>query len=120
MSPTTVHIPAILTLSYLVPTTVATVVRGATLATGCSGTLRVFGAEKQHTHTGDVESLGEGITTSKVQMEGCGCYIIYQGPNRTGRAYFVTRSGIHNISLGRIRSVYRLECDTAVVLLWSV
>ena len=45
-----------------------------------------------------------------MKNEGCGCYILYQGTQRTGKAYFITERGEQNIDLSRIRSVYRQNC----------
>ena len=44
-------------------------------------------------------------------MEGCGCYILYQGPRRMGRAYFITRSGQHAVTFSRIGSIYKENCS---------
>ena len=57
-----------------------------------------------------------GIVTQKVKMEGCGCFILYQGTGRTGKAYFITENGEQNIDLSRIRSVYRQNCGVEEVI----
>ena len=64
-----------------------------------------------HEFTGTVVSLGAGIIAGNVRMEGCGCYILYQGPRRMGRAYFITRSGQHMVPFSRIGSVYEEKCS---------
>ena len=35
---------------------------------------------------------------------------VYQGPRRSGRAYYVTKRGDQDIVLSRIKSVYRHNC----------
>ena len=94
----------------LLATVVSKVFRAEELTSQCSGTLRVHEGTEDHKFNTSAESLGAGIKTKRVVMEGCGCYILYQGPRRTGRAYFVNKRGQHEIKLGRIRSVYKQEC----------
>ena len=94
----------------LVTEVVPSVFYAADLPSDCSGTLVVHGNSDVHKFTTSVETLGSGILAGRVVMEGCGCYILYQGPRRMGRAHFISRSGDHTISFGRIGSVYREEC----------
>ena len=89
----------------------STVFYSAELSSECSGTLIVSNGAEVHKFTKTVESLGAGIIAGRVRMEGCGCYILYQGPGRMGRAYFITRSGQHRISFSRIGSVYEEKCS---------
>jgi hypothetical protein len=98
---------------------------GGEISSRCSGTLTVYEGAEDHQFSTSVESLGVGIMARRVVMEGCGCYILYQGPRRMGRAYFVTRSGEHEINLGRIGSVYKEKCGmkghkNAGVIFWVI
>ena len=118
---------SIFLFSYLVTNTVSLVFPAGELSYKCSGSLHVYeSAESEvHTFTTSVESLGVGIVTKRVAMEGCGCYILYQGPRRTGMAYFITKRGQQNINLSRIKSVYRQECGEGVhrnagVIYWAI
>ena len=43
----------------------------------------------------------------RLVMEGCGCFLVFQRPGKTGRAYMVGRPGHHSYSLHIIGSVYR-------------
>ena len=56
------------------------------------------------------ESFGRRIKARRVMMVGCGCYILYQGPRRMGRAYFITKGGTHALPFSRIGSVYKEKC----------
>ena len=87
-----------------------------TLPPDCLGSLHLYSDDGKHTFTESAESLGMGIVTQKVKMEGCGCYILYQGTGRTGKAYFITENGEQNIDLSRIRSVYRQNCAVEEVI----
>ena len=91
-------------------TIVSIVFHGGELASECSGTLTVGGNSENRQFTATEESLGTGIVARRVRMEGCGCYILYQGPKRMGRAYFITRSGDHALPFSRIGSVYKDTC----------
>ena len=81
------------------------------MSSECTGTLIVIDNAEVHKFTRTVESLGLGIIAGKVRMEGCGCYILYQGPRRMGRAYFITRSGQHTVPFSRIGSIYKEKCS---------
>ena len=43
----------------------------------------------------------------RLVMEGCGCFLVFQRPGKTGRAYMVGRPGHHSYNLHIIGSVYR-------------
>ena len=101
---------AIFILSNLVKNAVSLVFQAGELPSDCLGSLHIYAGDEKHTFTESVESLGLGIVTQRVKIEGCGCYILYQGTHRTGKAYFITERGEHNIDLSRIRSVYRQNC----------
>ena len=100
----------ILIFANMVATIVSIVFHGGELAAECSGTLTVQENSEIHQFRTSVESLGAGIVAGRVRMEGCGCYILYQGPRRMGRAYFITRSGDHALTFSRIGSVYKDVC----------
>ena len=89
----------------------STVFYSAELSSECSGTLIVSNGAEVHKFTKTVDSLGAGIIAGRVRMEGCGCYILYQGPRRMGRAYFITRSGQHAVTFSRIGSIYKENCS---------
>ena len=80
----------------------------------CGGSLHVYGDDgTDHVFTTtdeNTEVSGIGIVSSSVSMEGCGCYTLYQGQGRRGRAYYVTRRGRQEIPLGRVGSVYQHTC----------
>ena len=100
----------ILLFSNMATPILSIVFHGGELASECSGTLTVRGNSEVHKFTASVESLGAGIVAGRVRMEGCGCYILYQGPRRMGRAYFITQSGDHALTFSRIGSVYKDTC----------
>ena len=101
---------AIFLILNLVKNTVSQVFRPGALPPDCLGSLHIYDGDEKHTFTESAESFGLGIVTERVKMEGCGCYILYQGTQRTGKAYFITERGEQNIDLSRIRSVYRQNC----------
>ena len=106
---------AIFILSNLVKNAVSLVFQAGELPSDCLGSLHIYAGDEKHTFTESVESLGLGIVTQRVKIEGCGCYILYQGTQRTGKAYFITERGEQNIDLSRIRSVYRQNCGVEEV-----
>ena len=94
----------------LAKNTVSQVFRPGALPPDCLGSLHIYEEDEKHTFTESIDSLGLGIVTERVKMEGCGCYILYQGTQRTGKAFFITERGEQHIDLSRIRSVYRQNC----------
>ena len=43
----------------------------------------------------------------RLVLEGCGCFLVFQRPMKTGRAYLVGRPGYHYYGLHVIGSVYK-------------
>ena len=76
----------------------------------CSGTLVVWDNTGAHQYDTTVENIEGGIISERVVMEGCGCYMLYQGARRMGRVYYITRSGEHLLPFSRIGSIYRENC----------
>ena len=99
----------------LVKNTVSQVFRPGALPPDCLGSLHIYKEDEKHTFTESIDSLGLGIVTERVKMEGCGCYILYQGTQRMGKAFFITERGEQHIDLSRIRSVYRQNCGVEEV-----
>ena len=57
------------------------------------------------------EDLGhDGVVTDSMTLNGCGCFIVFEGPFKTGRGYFIDRKGEHKFHLMRIRSIYKVKC----------
>jgi len=50
------------------------------------------------------------IQWEKVVMKGCGCYVLYEGPERTGRKYHITKPQQHFLPFNPIKSVYKEKC----------
>ena len=78
------HHLAVLSFLNVFLTGFSTVFYAGELSSECTGTLIVIDNAKVHKFTRTEESLGAGIIAGKVRMEGCGCYILYQGPKRIG------------------------------------
>ena len=78
----------------------------------CGGSLHIHGVNgNDYVFTSTDASIPHpGIMATAVSMEGCGCYTLYQGQGRRGRAFFVTRRGRQNIPLGRVGSLYKHRC----------
>jgi len=87
------------------------------------GVLKVEDSSKSHEFTKTVPKISEqkilnlnvhqtrGIFWRRVMMEGCGCFLIYEGPHRQGKAYYVTRTGEHNLPFKQIGSVFKEDCS---------
>ena len=90
----------------------ALVLQGGDLPSSCSGSLHLYSSSgEDEIVTESVESLGHlGIIVSRIRVEGCGCYVLYQGSHGSGRAVFIHQRGDQNIKTTRIRSVYRQAC----------
>ena len=103
---------AFLLVAHCVRNTIAQVFRSGELSGECSWSLHIHahGESEVHTFTESVESVGNGILTERIRLEGCGCYILYQGTHRTGKAFFLSEPKEESIPLARIRSVYRQDC----------
>ena len=91
----------------------ALVLHGGELPPSCSGSLHLYSTTGEHEIlTESVESLGPlGILVSRIRVEGCGCYVLYQGSQGSGRAVFISQRGDQNIRITRIRSVHRVVCE---------
>ena len=91
----------------------ALVLHGGELPPSCSGSLHLYSTTGEHEIlTESVESLGPlGILVSRIRVEGCGCYVLYQGSQGSGRAVFISQRGDQNIRITRIRSVDRVACE---------
>ena len=91
----------------------ALVLQGGDLPSSCSGSLHLYTSSgEDEIVTESAESLGHlGIIVSRIRVEGCGCYVLYQGSHGSGRAVFIHQRGDQNIKTTRIRSVYRKACE---------
>ena len=68
----------------------------------CSGSLHLYSPE---------DSLGRlGVIVSGLKVEGCGCYVLYEGTNGAGKSFLVSDRGEQSIEVSRIRSVQRVTC----------
>ena len=81
----------------------------------CRGSIHLSYENAVTSFTNQVESLEKAIMTDNVRIDGCNCYILYTGPYRTGRAYFLTTRGRHRIRPTRIRSIYKHPCAVGEV-----
>ena len=90
----------------------STVFYSGELSQDCTGSLVVWDSQEPHIFRTTAESLGGGggLQGRRVMMWGCGCYILYQGPWRMGRAYYITRGGKHVLPFNRVGSVYKEKC----------
>ena len=58
-----------------------------------------------------VGSLGRlGVIVSGLKVEGCGCYVLYEGTHGGGKSFLVSDRGEQSIEVSRIRSVQRVTC----------
>ena len=88
------------------------VFRAGDLSSSCAGSLTIYddvGSTSLFTYTKD--SLREGLRVSMVKLEGCGCYVLYEGSYRKGRKALVTRRGKQRIKLDVVKSVFREDCN---------
>ena len=81
----------------------------------CRGSIHLSYENAVTSFTNQVESLEKAIMTDNIRIDGCNCYILYTGPCRTGRAFFLTTRGRHRIRPTRIRSIYRHPCAVGEV-----
>jgi hypothetical protein len=69
----------------------------------------IFNQDESLRFTGDQHSVrvrGAG----QVVVEGCGCYLLYQGRKRQGSSQTLGRSGEHKVQLKKVRSIYTVDC----------
>ena len=83
------------------------------LSSSCSGSITLYddAGSTCSRFTSTMESLREGLRVNMVKLEGCGCYVLYEGSYRKGRKVLVTRRGKQRIKLEVVKSVFREDCN---------
>ena len=88
------------------------------MATGiCDGTVRVRSGGQEFLFNSSHQVIPGGQLSiipgrDKILLEGCGCFLLYQGAGKVGRAFLLSRPGLHHYNLHIIGSVFKQVSST--------
>ena len=85
----------------------------------CEGSIELIAADgKVMEVTEDQEDISMKAVTAV--SRGCGCYRLYEKPERRGRSYLMDKIGEHGIPLRMVGSLATVPCSRGAMAAWSI